>query len=90
VHYTNAATIVAEEFRDTEELEGVFSGLMEYTGGTEAWPFNGFAGMYDSASWQYARTEVPQNRADASSTRRATRISTTVSRPSPRGRLLSP
>src|SRR5437870_3160739 len=59
VHYTNAATIVAEEFRDTEELEGVFSGLMEYTGGTEAWPFNGFVGMYDSASWQYAHTEVP-------------------------------
>jgi formate dehydrogenase major subunit len=59
VHYTNAATIVAEDFRDTEEGEGVFSGLMEYTGGTEAWPFNGFVGMYDSASWQYARTEAP-------------------------------
>jgi len=59
VHYTNAATIVAEDFRDTEELEGVFSGLMEYTGGTEAWPFNGFVGMYDSSSWQYARTEAP-------------------------------
>src|SRR5919198_5071305 len=59
VHYTNAATIVAEDFRDTEELEGVFSGLMEYTGGTEVWPFNGFVGMYDSTSWQYARTEAP-------------------------------
>jgi len=59
VYYTNAATIVAEDFRDTEELEGVFSGLMEYTGGTEAWPFNGFVGMYDSSSWQYARTEAP-------------------------------
>jgi len=58
VHYTNAATIVAEDFRDTEELEGVFSGLMHYTGGTEAWPFNGFAGMYDSTSWQYARTQA--------------------------------
>src|SRR5690242_902093 len=32
---------------------------MEYTGGTEAWPFNGFVGMYNSASWQYARTEAP-------------------------------
>src|SRR5438045_1749736 len=56
VHYTNAATIVTEDYRDTDELEGVFSGLMEYSGGTEVWPFNGFVGMYDSASWQYART----------------------------------
>jgi formate dehydrogenase major subunit len=59
VHYTNAATMVAEDFRDTEELEGGFSALTEYTGGTEAWPCNGFVGMYDSSSWQYARPEAP-------------------------------
>src|SRR5262245_21794719 len=59
VHYTNAATIVREDFKDTEELEGVFSGLVEYTGGTEIWPFNGFVGTYNSDSWQYARTATP-------------------------------
>ena len=34
--------IISEEFRDTEDLDGVFSGLMEYTGGVPEWPFNGF------------------------------------------------
>ena len=39
--YTNAATIVREEFRDTEDLDGLFSGL----------DANG--GVYDPESWQY-------------------------------------
>ncbi|MBO8197196.1 formate dehydrogenase [Streptomyces smyrnaeus] len=39
--YTNAATIVGEDFRDTEDLAGVFSGLNQETG------------HYDVASWQY-------------------------------------
>ncbi len=56
VNYTNAATIVSEAFRDTEELNGVFSGLVRYEGGLAEWPFNGFVGEYDGASWQYART----------------------------------
>jgi formate dehydrogenase major subunit len=56
VNYTNAATIISEEFRDTEQLEGVFSGLMEYTGDLKEWPFNGFIGKYETASWQYAGT----------------------------------
>jgi formate dehydrogenase major subunit len=30
VSYTNAATIIGEAFKDTEDLDGVFSGLMEY------------------------------------------------------------
>jgi formate dehydrogenase major subunit len=54
-NYTNAATIVSEEFRDTEDQNGVFSGLMEYKGGIEAWPFNAFTAEYDGQSWQYAR-----------------------------------
>ncbi|KPC95196.1 formate dehydrogenase [Streptomyces sp. NRRL F-6602] len=41
VDYTNASTIVGDEFRDTEDLAGVFSGLNEETG------------HYDIASWQY-------------------------------------
>ena len=42
VHYTNAATLVSEDFRDTEDLDGLFSGYDEKTGG------------YDSRSWSYA------------------------------------
>src|SRR3954454_14137889 len=54
VNYTNAATIVADEFQDTEDLDGVFSGLMAYTGD----PINGFIAQYDSRTWQYASTAV--------------------------------
>lgn len=55
VNYTNAATIVREDFRDTEDLDGVFSGLMEYRGGSEAWPFDAFVGQYNPSSWAYDR-----------------------------------
>ncbi len=55
LNYTNAATLVRSNFKDTEELEGAFSGLMEYQGGTKEWPFNGFIGQYKTDSWQYAR-----------------------------------
>jgi formate dehydrogenase major subunit len=41
VHYTNAAAIVGEDFRDTEELDGLFSGFDPQTG------------SYDPASWHY-------------------------------------
>ena len=41
--------------QDTEDNDGVFSGLMEYKGGVPEWPYNGFAGQYDDESWQYAR-----------------------------------
>ena len=53
-NYTNAATIINDDFKDAEELGGVFSGLMEYKGGAAEWPFNGFVGQYDNATWQYA------------------------------------
>jgi formate dehydrogenase major subunit len=52
--YTNAATIIDAGFRDTEDLDGVFSGLMEYTGD----PINGFLATYQEESWQYAGREV--------------------------------
>lgn len=43
--YTNAATIVSEDFRDTEELDGLFSGFQpEQT-------------SYDQTSWQYQGQE---------------------------------
>ena len=41
VNYTNASTIVSDAFRDTEDLEGVFSG------------FDSATGRYDPASWIY-------------------------------------
>src|SRR5713226_9336575 len=55
VHYTNAATLVREDFKDSEDLDGVFSGLLEYRGNTADWPFDGFVGQYDESTWQYAR-----------------------------------
>jgi formate dehydrogenase major subunit len=58
VTYTNAATIVDDAFKDAEENDGVFSGLMDYTGGVPEWPYNGFARQYSDASWQYAGTRV--------------------------------
>jgi len=39
--YTNASTIIEESFRDTEDLDGLFSG------------FDATDGSYDFASWQY-------------------------------------
>src|ERR1700757_3008787 len=41
VKYTNAATIVSDDFVDTEDLEGLFSG------------FDPSARSYDISSWQY-------------------------------------
>ena len=58
VNYTNAAAIITEAFKDTEDLEGVFSGLTDYTGG-DVWPYDGFVGKYDNASWQYKRGGPP-------------------------------
>jgi formate dehydrogenase major subunit len=45
VNYTNAATIVGEDFGDTEDLDGLFSGFDPQTG------------MYDRDSWQYQGAE---------------------------------
>lgn len=46
LHYTNAATVVGEDFRDTEDLGGVFSGYDPETG------------LYDRSSWSYEGGEV--------------------------------
>lgn len=54
VNYTNAATLVREDFKDAEDLNGVFSGLMEYTKSIEEWPYDGFVGQYQTDTWQYA------------------------------------
>src|SRR3712207_3072484 len=59
--YTNAATIINEGFRDTEDEGegkplGVFSGLGPYKEGQ--WGLNGFVGTYNPETWQYARTAI--------------------------------
>src|ERR671917_2910014 len=41
VHYTNAATLIGEEFQDTEDLGGVFSG------------FDPLTNTYDPTTWAY-------------------------------------
>src|SRR5262249_19775816 len=56
LHYTNAATIIGDDYKDPEENDGVFSGLMDYHGGVPEWPYNGFAQKYDDRTWQYNRT----------------------------------
>src|SRR5258708_12883941 len=45
LHYTNASVILREDFRDTEDLQGLFSG------------WDGQAKRYDPESWSYARDE---------------------------------
>src|SRR5918996_489690 len=46
VNYTNASTIIREDFVDTEDLEGVFSG------------FDAETGTYDASSWMYEGCEI--------------------------------
>src|SRR5690242_19563622 len=55
--YTNASTIISPEFKGTEELDGVFSGLEQHAEDPD-WPFSGLTGDYNPASWQYAGTAV--------------------------------
>src|SRR5262245_28531848 len=63
VNYTNAATIVSDDFKGAEEMDGVFSGLLEPGGGAKEWPYNAGLGRYDNKTWQYAagdsRGQVP-------------------------------
>ena len=49
VNYTNAPTIIREEFKDTEELDGVFSGLRVN---------DKLEKEYDPSSWLYEGTET--------------------------------
>jgi formate dehydrogenase major subunit len=45
-HYTNASTIIPEEFKDTEDLEGLFSG------------WNAETKSYDPQTWRYDDMET--------------------------------
>ncbi len=50
--YTNATYLIGDAFQDTEDLEGVFSGLKE----------DGSA--YDTTSWQYKQRETSSSSSD--------------------------
>jgi formate dehydrogenase major subunit len=58
--YTNAATIVSEDFRDTEDLDGVFSG------------FDPEKRVYDQRSWMYEGREEHAPHHEDSHTHRET------------------
>ncbi len=58
--YTNAATIVSEDYRDTEDLDGLFSG------------FDRDHRTYDVSSWQYAGQEAGGEEEETQAMRRAT------------------
>jgi formate dehydrogenase major subunit len=62
--YTNATTIVSPDFKDTEDLEGIFSGLESYSESPD-WPYNGLIGSYNPASWQYASSFASEKSARA-------------------------
>src|SRR3954449_8616147 len=57
VAYTNAATIIHEDFVDTEELDGLFSG------------FDPERRAYDPSSWQYQGAETAEGVNDGSGKR---------------------
>ncbi len=59
VNYTNAATLVSEDFRGPEDLDGVFSG------------FDPDTGSYDRRSWAYEGGEVPSAAGDREHTTQA-------------------
>jgi formate dehydrogenase major subunit len=60
VNYTNAATIINNGYKDAEDLDGVFSGLIAYDEKIQAWPYNAFLAQYDNTTWQYAGSEAEQ------------------------------
>ena len=59
VAYTNAAAIIDEDFQDTEDLDGLFSG------------FDPETGHYDPTTWQYEGAEAAARQASATRAERA-------------------
>jgi formate dehydrogenase major subunit len=64
VNYTNAATLLTEDFADTEDLDGVFSGLdrEHRTYDFEAWRYQG--GEVSAAAGRRDRPEEPEDPED--------------------------
>ena len=79
VNYTNAPTIVSDDFKDTEDLEGVFSGLGPYKGD----PYNGFLAQYDTKSWQYKAGEAGHQWASGAEAEKSTAKPKSAEAPKP-------
>src|SRR5690349_160885 len=60
VNYTNASLIVSDDYKDTEDLEGVFSGLIDNSDPAQP-------KAYNPASWGFKRTGSPPNPAPTTS-----------------------
>ena len=60
LNYTNAPLIVSDDYKDTEDLEGVFSGLADSSDPAQP-------KAYNPASWGFKRTGSAPNPAPASS-----------------------
>jgi formate dehydrogenase major subunit len=56
-HYTNAPVIIGKDFRDTEDLDGVFSG------------FDPKLRTYDTSTWEYAGAPVKEAGAERGGTK---------------------
>jgi formate dehydrogenase major subunit len=76
VAFTNAANIVREDFLDTEDLDGLFSGFVA-PGQTD--PAKPASGTYDVSSWQFETDEVP--RFDGNGTVRIPKRDATLTHP---------
>ena len=57
-HYTNASTIVSDDFRDSEDLDGLFSGFdpEKHTYDTKSWQYRG-VDMHAAGGDRHGRTE---------------------------------
>ncbi len=53
INYTNAATLINKDFKDTEDADGFFSG------------YNAQTRSYDNSTWQYQRGAAPARKAEA-------------------------
>ena len=60
--YTNASTLVSEDFVDSEDLDGVFSG------------YDAESRSYDMSSWAYAGTERAQQEGESQSPEEASEL----------------
>lgn len=89
VAYTNASNIVREDFEDTEDLEGLFSGWRGSAGAADedrtteahegAKDASRGAGAYDTSTWGFETEEVP--RADGNGTVRLPKRDPTLQHP---------
>ena len=70
VNYTNAATIVGDDFKDTEDLNGVFSGLDRIQGRRGRVAIQRLRRRVRRESWQYKRVAATEGRVSRAARRR--------------------